>query len=326
MKWMQRVLWSLAFVLFALGVPAARQLPVFRGGTQTVPVYATVLDGQGRLVPGLTKRDFTILDNGAPVEITTFSNDIMPVALALLLDMSASMAGEHVRVQQAALRFVDALLPEDRVRIGTFGDEIAMSPWLTSDKDLLRRILREEVWPGGTTPLWSAMRAAMRSLDGVTGRRVLLILSDGIDTGCPTLIGSPAPGPVPAIPFAFSPKQRSGGPFSGIAADPRCSSFSEIEQTAAAGEFMTYAIGMEGPGMVGGLERLPDETGGGHFELKRNAILATTFAQVADELHHQYALGFSPSALDGLTHRLDVRLTNRALVARARRSYVAADR
>ena len=78
--------------------------------------------------------------------------------------------------------------------------------------------------------------------------------------------------------------------------------------------------------MMGGLDRLPEETGGGHFELKRNADLATTFAQVADELHHQYAIGFSQSALDGLTHRLEVRLTNRALVARARKSYVAADR
>jgi len=323
---MPKLLWSVALVLLASGPPAARQLPVFRGGAQTVPVYATVLDGQGRLVPGLTRRDFTVLDNGAAVDITTFSNDIMPVSLVLLLDMSASMAGEHARVQQAALRFVDALLPEDRVRVGTFGDEIAMSPLLTSDKDLLRRVLREEVWPGGGTPLWSAMRAAMRSLDGVAGRRVLLILSDGIDTGCPTLIGSAEPAPVPALPLAISPGQRAAALLAGGVTDPRCSSLSEVEQLASAGEFMTYAIGMEGPGMMGGLERLPDETGGGHFELKRNADLATTFAQVADELHHQYAIGFSPSVLDGLTHRLDVRLTNRALVARARKSYVAADR
>jgi VWFA-related protein len=313
-------------VAAGLAASLSAQTPVFRGGAQTVPVYATVLDAQGRLVPGLTKRDFTILDNGNPVEITTFSNDIMPVALVLLLDMSASMAGEHVRVQQAALRFVDALLPDDRVRVGTFGDEIAMSPWLTSDKDVLRRILREEVWPGGGTPLWSAMRAAMQSLDAVTGRRALLILSDGIDTGCPTLIGSFAPPPVPAVPFAVAPRQRNAGLFSGTATDPRCSSFVEVERAASAGEFMTYAIGMEGPGIVGGLERLPDETGGGHFELKRNADLSTTFAQVADELHHQYALGFAPATLDGQTHRLELRLTDRLLVARARKSYVAANR
>ena len=323
---MRKALSAIALVLLALEVPAARQLPVFHGAAQTVPVYATVLDAQGRLVPGLTRSDFQIFDNGQPVEITTFSNDIMPVALVLLLDMSASMAGEHARVQQAALRFVDALLPDDRVRVGTFGDEIALSPWLTSDKDVLRRILREEVWPGGGTPLWSAMRAAMKSLDGVTGRRALLILSDGIDTGCPTLIGSFVPAPMPSLPLAVAATQRNAGLFSGNATDPRCSSLREVGQAATAGEFMTYAIGMEGPGMMGGLETLPDATGGGHFELKRNADLASTFAKVADELHHQYALGFSPAALDGQTHRLDLRLTNPALVARSRKTYLAADR
>jgi hypothetical protein len=74
---------------------------------------------------------------------------------------------------------------------------------------------------------------------------------------------------------------------------------------------------------MGGLEKLPEETGGGHFELKRNADLPSTFAQVADELHHQYALGFEPSRLDGQMHRLELRLTNPALEARARKSYVA---
>ena len=318
-----RTAWIVLSAVAGLTASAAGQLPVFRGGTETVPVYATVLDAQGHLVPGLTKPDFQIFDNGEPVEITTFSNDIMPVALVLLLDMSASMTGEHPRVQQAALRFVDALLPEDRVRVGTFGDEIALSPWLTSDKDVLRRILREEVWPGGGTPLWSALRAAMKSLDGVRGRRALLILSDGSDTGCPTLIGSAVPAPVPALPFAVTAGQRTAGFFSGTATDPRCSSFLEVRQVASAGEFMTYAIGMEGPGMMGGLQTLPDETGGGHFELKRNADLPTTFAQVADELHGQYLIGFAPPKRDGKVHAIDVRVTQGGMKPRGRKSYVA---
>src|SRR5436305_480828 len=172
-------IWAMALLVVAA---AEAQQPVFRGGARTVPVYATVHDQDGRLVSNLSKGDFVILDEGNPVPITTFSNDILPITVAVMLDMSVSMTGEHVRVREAALQFVDRLLPPDRVRIGTFGDEIALSPWLTGDKARLARVLREEVWPGGGTPLWSAMQAAMLSLATETGRRVVLTLSDGVDT------------------------------------------------------------------------------------------------------------------------------------------------
>lgn len=89
---------------------------------------------------------------------------------------------------------------------------------------------------------------------------------------------------------------------------------------------MVYAIGMEGPGLTGGLIRLAEDTGGGRFELKRNADLTAAFTGVLDELHHQYALGFTPVALDGRTHQLEVRLARRGMTARARKSYLAIDR
>ena len=278
----------------------AAQEPVFRAGAQTVSVYATVRDAQGHLVPGLQKSDFQVSDDGQPATITTFSNDVIPATLALILDMSTSMIGEHLRVRDAALHFVDALLPTDRVRVGTFGDEVALSPWLTSDKAILARVLREEVWPGGSTPLWSAMRAAMTSIAGEPGRRVILTLTDGFDTGC----------------AAVQLPRRDG----------RCVSYVDVERQSMDGEFMVYAIGMEGPGLSGGLINLADASGGGHFELKRNEDLTASFTEVADELHHQYTLGFTPSALDGRTHPLEVRLARVGLSARARKSYLAVDR
>ena len=90
---------------------------------------------------------------------------------------------------------------------------------------------------------------------------------------------------------------------------------------------MLYAIGLEGPGLSKGITALADETGGGRFELRRNADLAPTMARVAEELHYQYLLGFVPVRLDGRAHRLEVRVRNPQLMARARRSYLAeADR
>ena len=72
-----------------------------------------------------------------------------------------------------------------------------------------------------------------------------------------------------------------------------------------------------------GLARVAQETGGGYLEIRAGQNLAAAFAQVADELHSQYLLGFAPPRRDGKKHDIDVRLTQRGLTARARKSYVA---
>lgn len=280
------------------GLSGPAQTPVFRGGIQAVPVYATVRDADGRLVGNLTKADFQILDNGKPVVITNFSNEIVPITVALLLDMSASMTRDYGRVREAAIHLVDGLFPADRVRIGSFGTEVFLSPLLTNDKPTLKRILREELWLGGHTPLWRASKMAMTSLQPETGRRVILLLTDGSDDCEPTR-WSPEVSRVP------------------------CSSEGEIRQLAIEGDFLFYAIGMEGTGLDKGVIRLANESGGGHFKLERSANLSATFEAVADELHHQYLLGFTPAVLDGTVHQLEVRMTKAELTARARQFYAA---
>ena len=72
-----------------------------------------------------------------------------------------------------------------------------------------------------------------------------------------------------------------------------------------------------------GLPKIAAATGGGYFELTSTNDLAATFARVADELHHQYALGFTPSSLDGKMHSLDVQVNGAGMKARARKSYLA---
>jgi len=222
-----------------------------------------------------------------------------------------------------------------------------LSPWLTADKTVLGRVLREEVWPGGNTPLWSATRAAMSSIAAEPGRRVVLTLTDGIDTGCPKMIGvEPLPEatrssgeknrvvrlerrwPSDERPLVVRTTRVSSQVPSPLSPSPGlvCASYADVEKLSLEGEFMVYAIGMEGPGLTGGLVKLADESGGGHFELRRNEDLTATFAEVATELHHQYALGFTPVALDGRTHLLEVRIARAGLSARTRKSYVAVDR
>jgi Ca-activated chloride channel homolog len=282
--------------------------PTFRGGVRTVAVYATVQDRGGRLVPDLTRSDFEVRDNGRPVELTVFSNDQLPITVALMLDMSNSLRSEFERVRDAALHFVNLLGSMDRVRIGSFGDEVALSPHLTGDKRVLARVLDEELWPGGPTPLWSALHAAMGSLVSEPGRRVVLALTDGDDACVMRII--PMPRAISGAPRPFESQNY-------------CSTFSRVNARAAREEFMFYAIGL--PNLSGPMRSLTVETGGGFVTLGDDVNLSQAFARVVEELRHQYLLGFSPAVLDRRTHTLEVRVRRPGLTARTRKSYIATD-
>jgi Ca-activated chloride channel family protein len=270
--------------------PTSPQIP-FRGGVRTVAVYATVQDRDGRLVPNLTRDAFQLLDNSKPAEIQFFSNDIQPITAVVLLDMSGSMFPRYLRLRTSMFAFIDALLPADRLRIGTFGLEIALSPHLTGDKRELTRIVREEVWPMGGTPLWSAMRAGMASIAGEPGRRVVLVITDGQNSG-PT-----------------RPGWMKGG-------------YYDLSDYAVDEGFMVYGVGL--PVLDEMFTDMAAKTGGGHANVDAATDLTAALARVAEELRHQYVLGFTPAVLDGKSHKLQVRMSSRDWQARARTSYVAA--
>jgi len=287
---MDRVIRALPIVLLAaagaLTAATPRQQAMFSSSARTVAVYATVLDKDGRLVTNLTKKDFQILDNGKPAEITVFSNDEQSLTVALMLDMSESMQTRLTLVKDSTRKFIDALKPADRLRIGTFAEEVGINPLLTGDKAVLNRILEEELWPGGATPLWSAIDEAMTSFEGETSRRIVLTLTDGFSTSGTT-------------------------------------KFEDLRRRAMEDAVMVYVVGMEGNPLSRQVVTLADETGGGHFEVKRGTTLTATFARVADELRHQYALGFTPVVLDGQVHTIEVRIGKPGLGARARKNYLA---
>src|SRR6188474_2070620 len=144
----------LAGVLCGCALLAAQDKPVFRSSLRTVDIYATVQGGDGRLVPDLAREEFQIFEDGRPRPVTVFDNTPQPITVAVMFDMSNSMARHHQRLLGAAGALVAALWPADRARIGSFGREVAISPLLTSDKTTLTRIVDEELWPGGPTPLW----------------------------------------------------------------------------------------------------------------------------------------------------------------------------
>jgi Ca-activated chloride channel family protein len=149
---------------------------------------------------------------------------------------------------------------------------------------------------GYPTRLYDAIAAGLDELNGIEGRRVVLVFTDGADTASRTRFGT-------------------------------------VLDRAQTEEVMVYAIGLAGDDVIGGqrhrtrpdrsLKTLAEQTGGGYFELSRADQMTSTFTRVAQELHSQYLLGFSPENRDGKTHKLEVRVKKPGMTARARKSYVA---
>lgn len=282
----------------ALFISSSSAQQKFKSGTLTVPIYVTVTDAEKRLVPDLERSDFEVYDNGTLQQLTLFDNKSVAIAAVVMLDSSGSMTLILDRVKEGAEQFLMRLLPEDTGRVGAFNDKIQFLPVdeFTSDRDLLIRSLRELDF-GYPTRLWDAVDESIRRLEGVPQRKVVLVFTDGADTA----------------------SRRD---------------LDDVMQQARAKEVMVYAIGLEtriSPnGQVQrsspdrGLKKLAEETGGGFMLLKKQDELGPTFTRVAQELHSQYVLGFSPSALDGKVHKLEVKLKKPGMNARSRKSYVAA--
>ncbi len=160
------------------------QRPVFKGGVDLVSVSATVTDERGHFVEGLQKEHFRLLEDGREMPIAQFSSTRVPVSLGIVLDSSDSMSGERMNQARRAL---DELLSrlrdrEDEVCLFSFDEEPRLLQGWTTDRDAIRRALRN-VDPTGRTALYDAVSQAVDYVS--TGRhrkKALLVISDGNDT------------------------------------------------------------------------------------------------------------------------------------------------
>jgi Ca-activated chloride channel homolog len=292
---MHRIVAFVSAALLVLIVPvAAQQIKI---STMTVPVYVTVLDQTKRLVPDLQQGDFEVLDNGRPQTLAIFENTPTPITTTVMLDTSGSMTTALDLVKDGAEQFLLRLLPSDQAQVGAFNDKIEFHPEssFTGNRDELVQSLRNLDF-GYPTRLYDALDESIAHLENIDGRKVVLVFTDGDDTASKVGLG-------------------------------------KVMDRAREKDVMVYAIGLVNDYFNGqqrvrsqpdrGLKKLAEETGGGYFELKRTADLNETFTRVAEELHSQYVLGFSPEALDGKVHKLEVRVKKVGMTARARKSYLA---
>ena len=286
------------FALLALTASLAAQNQTIKVSTDSVAVYVTVTDTEKRLVADLILEDFEILDNGKPVKITVFENKPVPITTVVMIDTSGSITAALGLVKDGAEQFLLRLLPDDKAQVGEFSDKIKFHPGsFIDDRDRLIYLLKHELDFGYPTRLYDAVDQSIEQLLPIAGRKVVIVFTDGDDTASKIGVG-------------------------------------KVMDRAREKDVMVYAVGLQTEYFNGqqrvrsspdrGLKKLAEDTGGGYFELKKTADLGETFTRVAQELHSQYVLGFSPETPDGKIHKLEVRVKKSGMNARARKTYVAA--
>jgi Ca-activated chloride channel family protein len=295
---MRRIVLVVAAVAGALAVSPAAQGQKIKVATASVPVYVTVTNPERQLVPDLQQDDFEVYDNQKLQAITVFDNKPVPITTVVMLDTSGSMTGNMDFLKEGVEQFLLRLLPEDKAQVGEFNDKIKFHPGeFIDNRDRLIYLLKNEIDFGYPTRLWDAADESVIKLEPMDGRKVVVLFTDGDDTD--SKIG-----------------------------------VSKVMDHAREKDVMVYGVGFQSTYFNGqhmahsqpdrGLKKLAEDTGGGYFELKQGTDLNETFTRVAQELHSQYVLGFSPTALDGKIHKLDVRVKKTGMTARARKTYLAA--
>jgi Ca-activated chloride channel family protein len=300
----RRILGTVTLILFAVAAaPAAGQRGQrFRAGVDVVSLNITVVDGTNRLVRDLEQPDFEVFEDGANQEISFFSRTQSPIALALLLDTSASMEDRLQTAQEAAIGFVQRLRPEDVAEIVDFDSRVEIRQPFTSDKEALEKAIRTTA-AGGSTALHHAIYISLKELKKMRAtsaeeirRQAIVVLSDGEDTSS-------------------------------------ILSYEDVLDQAKRSETAIYTIGLR-PKDNGSrgfkeaefvLKQLAYETGGRAWFPEHVGQLAGVYDQIATELASQYTIGYASknSRRDGAWRRIVVRVKRENVTARTKQGYYA---
>jgi Ca-activated chloride channel family protein len=250
-------------LLAALALAVAAQAPAagqFVSGVSAVEVYATVTDEAGEPVSGLSRDDFVIEEDGRPQTISIFAAGEFPLAVAVAVDRSFSVPKAQLSGAIAAAgRFVKELRASDQVMVIAVGSEVEVaSPLSTDHAAAIGALSRLDQW--GTTPLFDAAKEALDVIQSASGRRALVLISDGEDRYS-TIKGA------------------------------------DLVSAARRGDVLVYPIatGRRRPEI---LVELSAVTGGRSLLASDARSLDAALSSVARELRHQYLLGYAPGAAE----------------------------
>jgi Ca-activated chloride channel homolog len=277
---------ALLAILLWSGLQAGAQ-PQFGSGVQVVEVYTSVTDARGEPLQGLAREQFTVREDGIPQAVDTFIEADFPLSLAIAVDRSWSMAGEPLqRARRGARTLLGELRPDDQAMILSIGGRVEKMAPLSTDRRVQLDAL-DGLDPWSTTALHDAVLAAIDEVQAGTGRRALVIVSDGVDR------------------------------YSKATA-------AEVLDRARAADVMVYPVVLgrtRQPLMV----ELAAVTGGRSFAVRDQRALDEAMRAIARELRTQYLLGYSPTRPlgSGEWRAIQVSVDAPGARVRARDGYVA---
>jgi Ca-activated chloride channel homolog len=161
------------------GAQAPMQLSV---DVQLVTLDVSVDDPSGKPINNLVREDFSVLEDGQPRDITSFSSAETPYNILLLFDRSSSTQGQWPFLLRAISRFITQLPDQNRIALGAFDDQPEMiMPWMTA-RDFARQAFRSIPTEGSGTQLYEAVEWATAQFKGAPGRKGIIVLTDGVDS------------------------------------------------------------------------------------------------------------------------------------------------
>ena len=302
--------------------------------TTLVNVPVIVSDRQGRYISGLKAADFKLYQDRIEQPIAYFDAAEEPINVALLIDTSKSTQPVMDDIKSAAVRFLTELRPQDRAMIVSADYDVHVLSQLTSDRKTLERAVKsartgEEV---GTVLRDAVAEVIQRSFKRVEGRKAIILLSDGKDVGSriseQALLDEAAESDAMIYTVFFETGFLRRGWIDATTFPRRRVWVGPNRlppQRPRQNERRRQRVEMRNERAVGFLERLAEVSAGRYYSSEASD-LKKTFNLIAEELRHQYRLGFYPdnSKIDGNRHTLRVEVTSRDAVVRARRSYQAA--
>lgn len=325
--------------------------------TRLVTIPVRVLDRGGRFLPGLTKENFKVYDEGIEQEIALFSNDSQPFTVALVLDMSYSAKFKAAEIQNAAIEFIDQLRPEDRVTVISFAEDVIIQCEPTNDRKTIYAAIKRTQIATGTSLYEAVDRTINDRLRRIDGRKAMVLFTDGVDTSSrrsndfdnlrdaleiDTIIypirydtfadvqrikNSPASQQIPTGSPTGGPPIGSTPP--AIPTGNKTSPFPFPIPTTGVGvpsdkgtTREEYDKGEEY------LNQLAFRTGGRIYVADTLGNLGNAFSKIASELREFYSLGYYPKdeAVVGKVRRIKVKVDQPSAAVKARDSYVVGER
>ena len=325
-----------AFALLALlclsGAARAQDDEPIRVESNLVVLNVGVADRKGQAVTDLSRGDFSVYEDGVKQSIVSFEPAASPFSLVLLLDMSGSTRNFRPTLKQSAIRFLDALGPEDRVAVVTFNDKIKTIQGFTADHRKVAFAIDYLADGAGNTNLYQALRYSLEQLSKEGKRRkAVVVLTDGIDTGMSKLDretsskattveeanASIKPDQASAIRSVLDSADRLGVTVYPLAL-PSSDPTKLLPLTPQQAAVYTAARAR--------MQSIADRTGGRLHEIRRLEDMGRLYAEVAADMRTLYSIAYQSSnagARDGRWRAINVEVTRADTIARSRPGYYA---